>query len=178
MIKYVKSIVLFLFVTMLSACNNSGLSKQPSAPVKLPSQGGTRSSRSEIRVPFEDRGNVKVITVKLNGVSMEMIFDTGCSGMHLSLHELETLYKQGRFSEADCIGNTVSQIADGSIVQNGLVVLRSVYIGGDNGIEINDIEASVALNQDAPILLGNNVLDEFASYTIDNENQYIIFKKK
>lgn len=163
---------------MLSACNNSGQSNQRSAPIKLPSQGGVRSSRSDIRVPFEESGNVKIITVKINGVSMDMIFDTGCSGMHLSLHELETLYKQGKFSDSDCIGNTVSQIADGSIVENGLVVLRSVLIGGEKGIEINDVEASVALNQEAPILLGNNVLDEFASYTIDNENQYIIFKKK
>lgn len=178
MMKYIKIIVLLFSVAILSSCNYSGQSKQQSAPIKLPSQGGTRSSRSEIRVPFEDRGNVKVITVKLNGVSMEMIFDTGCSGMHLSLHELETLYKQGKFSEADCVGNTVSQIADGSIVQNGLIVLRSVFIGGENGIEVNDVEASVALNQEAPLLLGNNVLDEFASYTIDNENQYIIFKKK
>ena len=107
---------------------------------------------------------------------MDMIFDTGASGVHISLLELQTLLKNGQFSEADCIGTSLSQIADGSIVQNGLIVLRKVALSED--IVLTDIEASVALNQEAPLLLGNNVLDEFASITIDNENNTINFKKK
>ena len=107
---------------------------------------------------------------------MDMIFDTGASGVHISLHELQTLQKNGQFSEADCIGTSLSQIADGSIVKNGLIILRKVAITED--VILTDIEASVALNQEAPLLLGNNVLDEFSSIEIDNENKTINFKKR
>ena len=170
--KFYKIFLMLLCATFM-ACGNS----QPKqAPVKLPSQGGPRSSRSVIRVPYTERGNVKVIPVKLNGVSMDMIFDTGCSGLHISLHELQTLCKNGQFTEADIIGSSYAQIADGSIVENGLIILRSVAI--TDQLILTNVEATVALNQDAPLLLGNNVLDEYASVEIDNVNETINFKKR
>lgn len=168
-----KIIILLSAIALVTSCGNSTSSNK--APIKLPSQGGRRSDRSIIRVPYSERGNVKIIPVKLNDVSMDMIFDTGCSGIHISLHELQTLQKNGQFSEADCIGTSLSQIADGSVVENGLIVLRKVTIAED--IVLTDIEASVSLNQEAPLLLGNNVLDEFSSIIIDNENKTINFKK-
>ena len=168
------NILLAAMIIIASSCSNQ--SSTSTAPIKLPSQGGKRSERSTIKVPYVERGNVKVIPVKLNDVSMDMIFDTGASGIHISLLELQTLQKNGQFSEADCIGTSLSQIADGSIVKNGLIILRKVAITED--IVLTDVEASVALNQEAPLLLGNNVLDEFSSIIIDNDNKTINFKKR
>lgn len=168
------NIWLAVIIILSSSCSNQ--SSTSSAPIKLPSQGGKRSERSTIKVPYLERGNVKVIPVKLNDVSMDMIFDTGASGVHISLLELQTLQKNGQFSEADCIGTSLSQIADGSVVKNGLIILRKVAITED--IVLTDVEASVALNQEAPLLLGNNVLDEFSSIIIDNDNKTINFKKR
>ena len=168
-----KFAILLSIIIMLTSCGNNSSSTK--APIKLPSQGGKRSERSIIKVPYSERGNVKIIPVKLNDVSMDMIFDTGCSGLHISLHELQTLQKNGQFFETDCIGTSLSQIADGSVVENGLIVLRKVAITDE--VVLTDVEASVALNQDAPLLLGNNVLNEFSSIIIDNENKTINFKK-
>lgn len=108
---------------------------------------------------------------------MSMIYDTGCSGVHLSLNELQTLFKNGKFSEDDIIGSNYSQIADGSIVENGLINLREVEIGGEDGLVLHNVEATVALNQNAPILLGNDVLDELASVKVDNVNKTINFTR-
>lgn len=171
-------LILTAVCAVLISCGNT----QPKqAPVKLPSQGGQRSSRSIERssrsierVPYTERGNVKVIPVKLNGVSMDMIFDTGCSGVHISLHELNTLWKNGQFSEADIVGSSSAQIADGSIVENGVIILHTVAI--TDRLILKEVEATVALNQEAPLLLGNNVLDEYASIEIDNVNHTINFK--
>lgn len=168
-----KFAILLSIITLLTSCGNNSSSTK--APIKLPSQGGKRSERSIIKVPYSERGNVKIIPVKLNDVSMDMIFDTGCSGLHISLHELQTLQKNGQFFETDCIGTSLSQIADGSVVENGLIVLRKVAITDE--VVLTDVEASVALNQEAPLLLGNNVLNEFSSIIIDNENKTINFKK-
>lgn len=164
------NIIYFLLASILLwGCNSE--KKKP--PIDL----SDINNNADITVPYEDINGIKVIPVKLNGITINMIYDTGCSGIHISLHELQTLYKNGKFSKEDIIGATLSQIADGSIVENGLIILREVEIGGENGLKLQNIEASVSLNQAAPILLGNGVLDELASVEVNNTNKVIIFKK-
>lgn len=131
-----------------------------------------------ISIPYEEFGGVKVIPVKLNGITMNMIYDTGCSGIHLSLNEVQTLIKNGKLDAADDLGVSYSTIADGSIVENGSINIRRIEIGGENGIVLENKTASVALNQIAPILLGNAVLDELASVEVDNVAKTINFNKK
>ena len=167
-IKY-NIIGVFCLILFFVSCNNGN--KKP--PVDL----SNIKTESEISIPYTEVNGVKTIPVKLNGVSMDMIYDTGCSGVHLSLLELQTLHKNGKFSEDDVIGTTFSQIADGSIVQNGVIVLREIEIGGKDGIVLSNVEASVALNQEAPILLGNGVLDKVASIEVDNVKKTINFKR-
>lgn len=160
-------VVAFILV-LLGACRN----EKQAPPVKLPGQ----NSENVIKIPYEERGGVKVIPVKLNGVSMDMIYDTGCSGVHLSLLELQQMAKQGKFSADDIIGVNYSCIADGSIVQNGEILLHSVEISP--GLVLENIKATVALNQDAPLLLGDEVLDNIArSVEVDNIAKTINFKK-
>lgn len=137
-------------------------------------------NQSVISVPYDELGGVKTIPVKLNGVTMNMILDTGngASGVHLSLNEVQTLAKNGVLKEDDILDAKYTSIADGSIVENGRLNVRELQIGGEDGIILHNIEATVALNQNAPILLGNEVLDQFASFEIDNVNKTINFYKK
>lgn len=136
-------------------------------------------SKPSISISYEEMGGVKVIPVKLNGVTMNMIYDTGCSGIHLSLNELQTLYKNGKLSQDDILGVKYTSIADGSIVENGSINIKEIKIGdGENCIILHNKEATVALNQVAPILLGNEVLDELASVEVDNVKKTINFYKK
>ncbi len=88
------------------------------------------------------------------------------------------MYKNGQFSEGDIVGTSLSTIADGSVVENGEIILRKVEIGEGNSIVLQNVSASVALNQNAPVLLGNGVLDEVASFEIDNVKKVIKFKKR
>lgn len=137
------------------------------------------SNEQGISISYVEMGGVKTIPVKLNGVTMNMIYDTGCSGIHLSLNELQTLYKNGKFSQDDILGVEYTSIADGSIVENGSINIREIIIGdGDNSLVLHNKKATVALNQVAPILLGNEVLDELASVEVDNVNRKINFYKK
>lgn len=131
-----------------------------------------------ISIPYEEIGGVKTIPVKLNDITMNMIYDTGCSGIHLSLNEVQTLAKNGKLDKDDILDASYSTIADGSIVENGTINIRRIEIGGENGIILENITASISLNQVAPILLGNAVLDELASVEVDNISKTINFKKK
>lgn len=167
--RIVNIIVFLVMVLACSSCNTKG--KKP--PVDL----SGLNSVTDISIPYTELNGVKTIPVKLNGITMSMIYDTGCSGVHLSLNELQTLFKNGKFSEDDIIGSNYSQIADGSIVENGLINLREVEIGGEDGLVLHNVEATVALNQNAPILLGNDILDELASVKVDNVNKTINFTR-
>ena len=158
---------------VICSCDN----KQKKPPVDLKEKEKVELN-SEVEVPYTELGGVKTIPVKLNGVSMDMIFDTGCSGMSISLNELLTMQKNGKFSESDVVGISASTIADGSVVETGVINLSEVEIGGKDGIKIHNVQASVALNQVAPILLGNGVIDAVASVEVDNINKTIKFKRR
>jgi len=162
---------IFVLALFVFSCSN----KDKKPPVDL---SKAKVKAKEVILPYQELGGVKTIPVKLNGVSMDMIFDTGCSGMSLSLNELQTMAKNGKISNTDVIGTTASTIADGSIVEQGLINLKEVQIGGEDGIVLNNVEAAVALNQQAPVLLGNGVLDEVASVEVDNVNKKIKFKRR
>jgi hypothetical protein len=136
-----------------------------------------------VEVPFKEYGGVRTIQVKINDYCTEfpMIFDTGCSGVAMSVLELNTLFKRGYISSDDVIGMTTAQIADGSIVENMVVNLRIVSIITDDGssIDCHNVKATVYNNINAPLLLGNEVLDEVAyDYTVDNTNKVIHFNVK
>lgn len=164
------SVVLAVF---MSSCQ----SKQKRPPVDLSGKDRIEIS-SDVEVPYTDLGGVKTIPVKLNGVSMDMIFDTGCSGISISLNELLTMQKNGKFAESDIVGITEASIADGSVVEKGLINLHEVEIGGREGIILHNVPASVALNQVAPILLGNGVIDAVASVEVNNISKTIKFKRR
>lgn len=129
-----------------------------------------------ITVPYMEMNGLKLVNVSVNGFSFQMIFDTGCSGTLISVAEANYLYQKGYLVDGDVIGIEQSQIADGSIVENMVVNLKEVVIDGK--IRCTDVKATVSANNNAPLLLGNEILNRAASYEVDNENQQIIFKLK
>lgn len=134
------------------------------------------SDANIVSIPFKEKNGVKYINVSVNGFGFEMIFDTGCSGTLISVAEANYLYEKGYLTEDDILGRSQSQIADGSIVENTVINLHEVIIDGK--IQCTDVSATVSDNSNAPLLLGNEVLNRVAAYAVDNENQTINFKLK
>lgn len=126
-------------------------------------------------VPFVEQRGVKLIDVTVNRqFTVKMILDSGCSGTLISIAEAKYLYEKGCFTQDDILGTTQSQIADGSIVENMVINLRELVIGGQ--IVCTNVTATVSANTQAPLLLGNEVLNRAPSYSVDNENKLIKFK--
>lgn len=157
-----------IMMVVVSACEK----KASKPPYNL-----GQDTRTCISIPYEEFGGVKVIPVKLNGITMNMIYDTGCSGINLSLNELQTLFKNGKLDQNDILGSSYSRIADGSIVEDGTINIKRIEIGDEDGLVLENVQASVALNQRAPILLGNAVLDELASVEVDNVEKTLVDDK-
>lgn len=129
-----------------------------------------------VAIPFEEKGGVKFVDVSVNGFGFQMIFDTGCSSTLISVAEARYLYEKGYLTSEDILGVTQSQIADGSIVENMVINLKEVVLG--DKIRCTDVQATVSSNNNAPLLLGNEILNRAAAYAVDNENQVINFKIK
>lgn len=144
---------------------------------ELFSSNSTLYSPNEvISVPFVEKDGVKFVKVKVNGLDFEMIFDTGCSSTLISIAEACYLYEKGYLTDDDYLGKSKSTVADGRIVNNMVFNLKEVVI--DNKIRCRNVTAIVSSNTNSPLLLGNEVLDRVASYTIDNERRIINFKLK
>lgn len=132
-------------------------------------------SNETVFIPFEEQNGVKLIDVMVNGqFTVKMILDSGCSGTLISIAEAKYLYEKGCITEEDILGTAQLQIADGSIVENMVINLRELVIG--NQISCSNVTATVSANAQAPLLLGNEVLNRALTYSVDNVNKVIIFK--
>lgn len=129
-----------------------------------------------VSIPYIERGGVKLLPVRVNGQSFDMIYDTGCSTALISSAEANYLYQKGLLSEDDIVGKTASQIADGSVHVDMVVNLREIVIG--DKLQCTDVKAVVTENPGAPLLLGNEVLNRAAAVTVDTEQKCIQFKLK
>ena len=103
-----------------------------------------------------------------------MILDSGCSSTLISIADAKYLYDKGYITQDDILGTTHSKIADGTIVENMVINLRELVIGGQ--ISCANVTAVVSANAQAPLLLGNEVLNRAPSYSVDNQKNVIKFR--
>jgi aspartyl protease family protein len=122
---------------------------------------------------METENGVRYVWIEVNGIKLRFIFDTGASSICLSQVEATLLYKQGTLKREDIIGTEYFQDATGGISEGTKIKLRSVKVGE---LELKNVEATVINNVNAPLLLGQSLLEKFGSIEIDNNNNVIILK--
>ena len=163
-------ITIALCVPAVSSCRRAHMRGDQSTASRDRSQRhAPRGVQREIEMRNE--GGVYYVPVNINGVDMEFIIDTGASIVSLSMVEAAFLYKQGRLSNEDIIGEGQFVDATGRVTTNAIINLRDVTVGG---ITIHDVKASVSEQQEAPLLLGQTVLSRFGKVTIDYDHGRLI----
>ncbi len=125
------------------------------------------SEAKKVEIQMQEIGGVYQIPCKVNGVSMNFIFDTGASNVCISLTEALYLYKNGYITNSDFGSTSYSQVADGNIVENMQLNLRSVEV---EGIVINDVEAIVVSSLNAPLLLGQTAIQRLGSIEMNGNH--------
>ncbi len=165
------------FVLFLGACDNHKHKPVFNSRSDAISEDTTSYVGEVVTIPFkEDSASLKIVCVKVNDTPMDMIFDTGCSITQLSLLEAQKLLASGGLTESDIKGDINFQLADGSTVENVIVNLKSVVI--DDQLEFHNVEATISKSVNSSLLLGNDLLNQVASYEIDNERKEVNFKLK
>jgi len=127
---------------------------------------------TEIAVKRNPGGTFE-IPCDINGLALQMVFDTGASDVTISSVEADFMFKNGYLSEKDIKGKTYYQIANGQISEGTTITLREVKIGD---AVLHKVDASVVKSQRAPLLLGQSAMERFGAITIDNQNNKLIIK--
>ena len=127
---------------------------------------------TEIAVKRNPGGTFE-IPCDINGLALQMIFDTGASDVTISSVEANFMFKNGYLSEKDIKGKKYYQIANGQISEGTTITLREVRIGD---AVLHNVDASVVKSQKAPLLLGQSAMERFGTITIDNQNNKLIIK--
>ena len=124
------------------------------------------------KVRMRREGGVYLVPITVNGLSLDFIFDTGASSISLSSAEAMVMLKQGQITQDDIVGQQQFKDATGGVSVGTIVLLRTVQIGD---IILENVEASVVDNIQAPLLLGQTALAKFGKVTIDYDHNTIEF---
>ncbi len=125
------------------------------------------------KLVMEVENGVRYVWIEVNGIRLRFIFDTGASNICISPIEASLLYRQGTLQKNDILDKEYFQDATGRISEGTKIHLRKIKVGN---IVLQNVEATVVDNVNAPLLLGQSVLERFGSIEIDNENNVIILK--
>lgn len=172
-------ILIFMFIVLIFSCgrsrhrdrnNNARIEK---ITTNHNAQRQSNSTQGKSIVKMRQEYGVYHIPCKINGMEMEFILDTGASDITMSLTEALFLYKQEKLRDDDFVGTQKYQIADGSIHEGTIVMLRSVVIGNRT---LTNVQASIVDNMEAPLLLGQSALAKFGKISIDYNRNEVIFE--
>lgn len=176
-----KQFTIYFGVIMLiiSACNPRSGRKQRNLHADLEHSGNEQADPTRNRfkgktvVKMEKKDGVYHIPVTINGANMTFIFDTGAGLISISNVEASYLYKQGKLTLEDIVGEANFIDANGDISVGTIIKLKEVTISNRT---IYNVNASVVDNSQAPLLFGQSALEKFGRISIDYYNNTITFE--
>ena len=110
---------------------------------------------------------------KVNGLSLNFIFDTGASDVSISLTEALFMLKNGYLNENELIGTEYYQLANGDIQEGTKITLKEIEIGT---AKLYNVEASIVHTLDAPLLLGQTALSKLGKIEFDYAKNTLTIK--
>jgi clan AA aspartic protease (TIGR02281 family) len=123
-------------------------------------------------IPYKPSGSgTYEVQSKINGLPLNMLFDTGASDISISQTEVDFMIKNGFLSEQDYIGSAKYTLANGEKEVSRTIMLKQVEIGG---LILKNVRASVSKNRTAGMLFGQSAMGRYGKITIDNQKKQII----
>lgn len=153
---------------------NRALPLSAVAPPFIPRIGGYGFSgpaaSGVAEVPFiRDRSGMILLQVGVDGVPMQFMLDSGSSGISIPQDAFERLQREGRITESDYRHQVDVTLANGRHERVRSYMLQQVTIGGRT---LYGVECLIG-RPGSGYLLGQSVLEQFGSVTIDNKRAVI-----
>lgn len=119
---------------------------------------------SQTIINMEENNGVYKIPCIVNGARMKFIFDTGATSVSMSSQMANYLLENDYISKEDIVSYGQSSIADGTIVDHIVINLKDIEI---SGLHLHNVEAVVLDSQNAPLLLGQSVIQKLGRIEIN-----------
>lgn len=116
-------------------------------------------------ITMEKINGIYMIPCKVNGLSLKFVLDTGASDVSISETEALFMLKNGYLKKEDIGEKEYYTLANGNITEGVTINLKTIEIGG---VILKNIRASIVLEQKAPLLLGQSVLEKLGTYKVNN----------
>lgn len=117
------------------------------------------------RIPMRLENGVYTIPCSINGLRLRFIFDTGASNVLISATEAAFMLKNEYLNSDDFQNSEEVVLADGSVVENAVIVLKEVKIGSKI---LNNVKAYVSNTIDAPLLLGQSAISLLGTWQMSD----------
>lgn len=127
-------------------------------------------ANGQVVIHMEKDGGVYKIPCEINGLRLKLIFDTGASRVCISGSIADMMLENGYLSKDDICGSGQSVVADGRIVDNTIVNIKELIIGG---VQLSNVEAVVIHQQSAPLLLGQSAIQKLGLVSISDDKLII-----
>lgn len=183
-----KRILIFAVSALVvsAAISSCGGGQQPSKRVAIWDEGHDAAvqvsmSAEKVLVPFQRTpSNLIQLQVSLNGVPFNMWWDTGASMTCISALEFNNLIKGGKIKPDDYRGVVSTGIADGSQTQSDVYHVNEIHIQGRDGqyLRVSDVDVLVAPNIGAPLLLGQDVMQQLPRHVFNEADGVIEFERQ
>jgi len=139
----------------------------------LKSQRSLTTTSNQNEVKLIKKGGVYEVPVILNdALSIYFILDSGASDVSISPDVALTLIRTKTIKSTDWLPGAYYKFADGTTAKSERFKLKSVKIGN---IELNNVTCSISNSIEAPMLLGQSALQKLKKYSIDYDNNVMIF---
>lgn len=123
-----------------------------------------------IEIPFTRKGGVTQVKCNINGLPLYFIFDTGAADVVMSRVEATFMFKNNYLSPGDVIGKARYMDANGDVNIGTVLNIKKIEFGG---LELENVRASVVESTNAPLLLGQSVLNRLGKIEIDYDRSVL-----
>ena len=150
--------------------------EQNGIKLDLASNNLSSTKTRTFRIPFKpDLGGTYEVASKINGLPLNMMFDTGSADISISQTEVDFMLKNGLLSDKDFNGERMYELANGELEICKTLILKKVEFGG---LILKNVQAGVVKNKNAGMLFGQSAMTRYGKITIDNNKKVIIITTK
>jgi aspartyl protease family protein len=103
-------------------------------------------------------------------ITLNFVLDSGAGDVQIPMDVIRTLIRTGTISEEDFLESKDYIQVDGSTVTNERLLIKRLQVGDE---VLLNVTTSISKN-DGALLLGQNFLERFSGWSIDNDKQALV----
>ena len=120
------------------------------------------------------RGGILMVQVRVNDtITLPFVVDSGAADVSITADLFSILRRAGTVSEADIVGYTSYEMADGSTQREPNFLIRSLSVGN---VVLRNVRCSVAPAR-GDLLLGQSFLAQLPHWSIDFQRRVLILNE-